>query len=372
MVKNNAGVIAIQDGTNGYFYTISSTTFATVTDADHIDTAVTVAYHDSFFFYPSPDSGKFFISTADATSVSNMMSALDFATAEKSPDNLLRVFDNSTEVLMLGEESIELWTNTGAADFPYERVVGGVMELGLEALYSVARFAESSVCMLAANREQGQVKVIKIEGFRYVTISTPELESIINGYTTSNATALSYVHEGHPFYQINFPTDNKSWLYDGLTSIWSEVSYGSAGARHRGEISINFLGKSYVSDYENGKIYQQIAGLMTDNDVPFAREVQSRHIFDEKYVQLARLWVDMENGTGTATGQGSDPQLMLTISKDGGHSFGSERTASMGKIGEYKERCVYRRLGRSYTWTFRLRVTDPAKTVFVGAWVNAI
>ena len=367
MAANQGGQIMLTDGTAGYIYTIATTTLAAITDADYFDAAVTTAYHDGYFIVPRPDTAEFYLSAADNGTA---WDALDFATAEKSPDTLRRVIDNGTEILLMGTQSIEMWNNTGAADFPYERVSGGVIELGLEALWSVARFAESSIILLATNRDQGQVKVIRIEGFQYITISNPEFESVINGYTTSDATAISYVHEGHPFYQLNFPTDGKSWMYDGITNLWSELSYGTVGARHRGEIGVNFLGQSYVSDYENGRLYVQEAGVHDDNGVSFAVEVQGRHIFDERPVQIPRLWVDVEAGTGTEQGAGVDPTLSLYISRDGGHSWGNEKTASMGKMGEYMKRAVFRRLGRAFDWVFRLRSTDPVKRVFVGAWIN--
>lgn len=367
MAANQGGQIMITDGTAGYIYTIATTTLAAITDVDYIDAATTVAYHDGYFIVEKPATAQFFISAADN---GTSWAALDFATAEKSPDNLVRVVDNTTDILLLGEGSVEWWNNTGAADFPYERLSGGVAEVGLAAKWSVARLTESSLCMLAVNAEQGNVKVIKIEGYQYVTISTPELEGIINQYTTSNATAISYMFQGHPFYQINFPTDNVSWAYDGLTNLWSKVSAGAVGARHRGEIGMNFLGKSYVSDFEDGKLYRQEADLYSDNGTPFAAEIVSRHIFDEKPVRLARLWVDMETGVGTS-GQDT-PTVSLEISRDGGHTWGNQKTASIGAIGEYLTRAVFRRLGRAYQWTFRLRVTDPVKRVFIGAWVSPL
>jgi len=367
MASNQGGQIMLADGTAGYIYTIATTTLAVITDADYIDAATTVTYHDGYFIVEKPNSSQFFISAPDD---GTSWDATDFASAEKSPDNLVRVVDNTTEILLLGETSIEWWNNTGAADFPYERISGGVAEVGLAAKWSVARLTESALCMLAVNREQGGVKVIKIEGYQYVTISNPELETLINRYTTiADATGVGFHFQGHPFYQLNFPTAGESWLYDGLTNLWSRVSFGALGARHRGEISANFLDKSYVSDFENGRLYRQ-GETHDDNGTPFACEIVGRHIFDEKPIRISRLWLDIEAGVGPE--QGAEPMALLTLSKDGGHTWGNERMASIGRIGEYGKRAIFRRLGRGYDWLFKIRIVAAVKRTIVGAYVNPV
>jgi hypothetical protein len=98
--------------------------------------------------------------------------------------------------------------------------------------------------------------------------------------------------------------------------------------------------------------------------------VIGRHIFDEKPIQISRLWVDCESGVGNAAGD--DPQMTISISKDGGHTWGNEKTASIGKMGQYSKRAIFRRMGRGYDWTFKLRITDPVKRALIGAWVNPL
>jgi hypothetical protein len=82
------------------------------------------------------------------------------------------------------------------------------------------------------------------------------------------------------------------------------------------------------------------------------------------------LQLDCESGVGLNLGQGSDPQVMLRFSDDGGHTWSNEHWKSMGKIGEYYKRVMWRRLGM--TTKLRDRVyevsgTDPVKIAIMGA-----
>ena len=72
----------------------------------------------------------------------------------------------------------------------------------------------------------------------------------------------------------------------------------------------------------------------------------------------------------TPTVIGANPQLMLRWSDDGGHTWNGERTTSMGRIGQYGTRAIFRRLGM--TLKLRDRVyevsgTDPVKVAIMGA-----
>ena len=67
---------------------------------------------------------------------------------------------------------------------------------------------------------------------------------------------------------------------------------------------------------------------------------------------------------------GYDPQVMLRWSDDGGHTWSSEHWTSMGKIGEYGRRAIWRRLGMTVKLRDRIYEvsgTDPVKIDIMGA-----
>jgi len=202
-----------------------------------------------------------------------------------------------------------------------------------------------------------------IQGYVPKPLSTPEMDYIINSYSSvSDATAYAYLLGGHPMFQINFPTQLKSWLYDFSTGMWSQLEWGLSKGRHRGELSLDYLNKTLIADYSNGNIYQLDADTYTDNGTAIAREITGRHLFNSKdRIIVDELFCDFETGVGLVSGQGSNPQAMLSISKDDGHTFGTELWADMGKIGKYLTRVVWRRLGLGRDFVFKVRITDPVK-----------
>jgi hypothetical protein len=361
----DGSVILIVDGTAGYTYTVSTVTLATIVDAQFPNGAKTCDWLDSQFIVDNGDDSDLFYISANGTDWA------DFAAAESAPDGLRRVFVDHGEILLFGTATVEPWGNIGAEDFTFAPIKGSIMQVGLAARWSAAKFNDG-VAFLGKS-PQGKLQVYQLQGYAPRPISSPEMDYIINGYaTTSDATGFAYLLGGHPMYQINFPTEGKSWLYDASTGLWSPLEYGLEGARHRGEMALDFLGKTLIADYSTGDIYDLDPDTYTDNGEYIAREIVGRHIFrGNDRITIDELFVDFETGVGLVDGQGEDPQVMLQISKDGGKTFGTELWASLGMIGKYLTRLVWRRLGLARDWTFKLRITDPCKVVITYAAMRA-
>lgn len=364
-IDNNGSQIIVVDGTYGYTYTIATDTFAQIADAD-FPGADTVTFNDGYFIVNEPDSGRFFLSALyDGTS----WDALDFATAESNPDNLVSVVADHGELILLGDISTEFWSNTGNVDFPYTRMSGAAVEWGLAARWSIAKF-DNSLIWLAKNR-MGEVQVTRLAGYQPQRVSTFDIENIINSYSSvSDATGFSYLHNGHPFYQINFPTAGESWLYDGASNVWSKM-VSSGMTRHRAEIATYFLNRTIVSDNSNGRLYNIDGNEYTENGEEIVSEITTKHVAEGlERIFIHALQVDIEPGVGLATGQGADPQIMLQVSRDGGHTWGAEMWRGMGKIGKYKTRALWTRLGMSRDFVFRFRISDPVKRAILGAYIS--
>lgn len=363
-MTHDGTVIAIADGSFLYTYNTSSATFTKITDVNLITNPSTVTWLDQYFIV---ENGlEFQIATNPTT-----WNALDVGIPETNPDSIVRVFADHGELLVFNQITIEPWSNTGATDFPFAPIKSSVAEWGCAAKWSVAKFNDS-VAFLAKNK-LGQVSVATMRGYIPQVISTPDIDQIINSYSTvSDASAISYMLGGHPMYQINFPSAGYSWLYDGRENYWSKLKSQDVN-RQRNEIGVEFVERTVVSDYSTGDIYNINPDTYSENGDIIEGEIISENLSspDGERISIDRLRVEMETGVGTSTGQGADPQIMLQISRDRGQSFGTEMWQSFGKVGQYGNRVEWRRLGPTSTdMVFKLRITDPVKRVIVSACIN--
>jgi hypothetical protein len=363
-IADNGTQIIIVDGPNGYIYNTVTATFSKITDTD-FPGADTVTFLNGRFIVNRPGTGQFYES---ASYDGLLWDALEFATAESDPDNLVRVVAEGGQLVLFGDKTTEFWGDSGNADFQFSRIGSSAIEWGLAARWSLAKFMDSLI-FLRRNR-LGAVQVCVQSGSSAVAVSNPELDSIFDGYVQDNAvsdaTGFAYMVSGHPFYQINFPSANASWLYDGQSKSWTELQ--SSGNRHRGEIQQQYLNKSYVTDFENGKVYRLETDVFTDDGAPIKRSFTGRHMTKGEYTRMSQIWLEMEMGVGLQVGQGTDPTVMMEISRDGGHEWSAGRWATFGKAGNYLRRAVWNRNGRSRDWLVRFSITDPVKTVLVACW----
>jgi len=337
----------------------------------------------------------------DGTSVD----PLDFASAEASPDDVVALIVDHREVWIFGTNSTEVWYNSGGVDFPLSPIQGAFNELGCLAAYSVAKM-DNSIFWLGKDA-RGNGIVYRADGYIGKRISTHAVEWQIQQYSqTSDAVAYTYQQDGHSFYVLNFPTANTTWVYDISTGAWHErASFeDELFARHRGNCQANYDSEIIIGDYQNGNVYAFDLDYYADND-SIQKWLRSWRALPTGENNLKRtthhsLQLDCETGVGTLQGNSEDnvlltessdvlttengdplaitpsnfgspnPQVMLRWSDDGGHTWSNEHWKSMGRMGQYGYRTIWRRLGM--TLKIRDRVyevsgTSPVKIAIMGA-----
>jgi len=429
--------LCIVDGSAGYYQESGAGALTQITDPD-FPVPSSVAYLDSYFVVTRKSTDEIYISAPEDAS---SWDGLNWASAEDSPDDVLVIHAYKRHLMAFGEETTEVQYNTGDASYPFTRVAGAVIPIGIGAAASAASGPEGLFFL------DSQHQIRTFQGYDTVVISTPQIDYQIGQLTTkSDAVGYTYTKEGHGFYVIVFPSDSKTFVYDVTTGFWHTWSSGLLGNRHKSDWHQWFAGKNIVGGHDDGVIYELDMDTYTDNgetikSIRAAQSVQaSRQMLFHKqleidfeagvglstglaagtavlsgdavqsvtindggsgYTESPRVQFAGGNGSGavaTATISGGavtavtiiaggsgytsaptvtfvggtqDPQAMLDWSDDDGRTWSNEHWASMGPIGDYSRRAIWRRLGRSRNRIYRLSITDAVKRVVIGAHLDA-
>ncbi len=326
-------------------------------------TASHAAFLDNRVIFNEVGSGRIYWTELGSPTVN----ALNFATAESSPDDLQGIIVSNQQLWLFGKRSTEVWYSTGNANTPFSRVDGAVSEWGCAAPASIAK-VDSSVFWLATS-PSGQGIVKRSNGYQAVTVSNPALEYQIGTYgEITDAVAYTYVEEGHVFYVLTFPDAHKTWVYDATTGFWHERESQDQG-RHIGNCHSFLDGIHYVGDYRNGNLYQMAMRFGDDNGEPISR-VRDGHYIHSDRTRIFHHALEIDFETGTAAQGADEPQAMLTWSDDNGRTWSSEQWRGLGAVGEYDKRAIWRRLGQSRQRIYRLTIADTARTAVIGAFLR--
>jgi hypothetical protein len=372
--------------------------------------ANTVDIVDNYFVYNNP--------TTQQWGASDLLSPISpqtsYSLKDGAPDKLVSLIVDHREVYLMGEISSEVWTDVGAVPFPFQRIPGTSTQHGIAAPFSIARLGNSFAYVSRNNR--GQAQIMQMQGYIPQRISTHAVENTLANQYVGDAISWTYQLEGHEVFVVSFPSLQLTWAYDIATQMWHKWLYTTdknVYQRHRGNCCAVFQGLVMVGDYENGKIYELDKNNYTDDGQNIRRLRRAPHLVTEFQRQyFDELQIQFQPGVGTTGVSGvsqvvstnttylgdtytiasggtlliepdhiyilatqtptrftttTNPQAMLRWSNDGGSTWSNEHWTSVGQLGKYKNRAIWRRLGTARDRIFEVSVTDPVNFVIISA-----
>lgn len=354
-----AGEVAVLIATSGPFYAADATTGLTELPLSGV---VGVAYQDGYGLAAKGGWQDFYCSDgADATLVTGWT---DYTTADSQGDALMGMASLNRTLWVPKQRTTELYVNTGAVAFPFERNQGGFLQVGLLASKSIA-IADNTLFWLGHDHQ-----VYMASGYQPVSVSPPAVARIIEAQASpQTAVAFVYAMEGHTVYCLSFTS--LTMCFDLTTGFWHYRE--SAGLGRWRANSYQYIWKKHVvGDCVNGKIYELDPDCFDEDGETIRREADSPPIFDGgSRLQMHELLIDVEAGVGLdGAVQGSDPELMVSWSDDAGRTWGNEIICKMGKIGEYTTQIRLNRLGSFRQRSIRIAVSDPVRANIVGAYAR--
>jgi hypothetical protein len=350
-VRMAANYTQLAIAANGTGYVYSGAALTTPLAFDVSD----VFYADGYIVWVVADSEQFFISALDDALTYD---AADIASAEGFPDNIVGAINDHREIQFFGEKSAEIFYNSGAAAFPFERQGNAFIERGCLDRDSIVKI-DNTVMFVGDDRI-----VYALSGYQPQRISTHREEYLLRD--ASYARAFTYTLEGHKFYVLE--CDRGTAVFDCATRLWHDrASWGSTWWRCNG--TVEAYGLTLLSDRETGKLYTASPDVFDEAGDPIAYEIVLPTLEARRERTLMYSFeVVCETGVGNAAV--ADPQIMLQYSDDGGHSWSNEMWRSMGAIGTYRTRAVWRRLGQFRNRQMKLRITDAARKLVIAYFAD--
>ncbi len=351
----NATQIILVDGVRGYIYTPSTEVFAEITDVD-LQPPKTVVFVDSYFIYNKTNSSRMLSS---AQNDGTTWAAVDIATAEGKPDLLVGLALDKNELWVFGEHTIEIWFDAAnPTGFPFSKRGSAFIDQGCAAAFSIVNFDNTLIWL----DERGYVS--RSNGYGIQVISNEAIGSEIQRYDViDDAFAFTYFNRGHLNYVITFPTEDITWVFDALTQQWYQWSHFSEDDKHERHLAnchAYFERLNIVGSFKSGKLYVLSSDYFDDDGDAIIRVRTTPFLHAENiFIGIDTFDIHMTSGKALVTGQGSDPQIMLRYSHDGGFTWSNELWRSVGKIGEYGTQVRWNRLGTGREWIFELTFSEP-------------
>lgn len=330
---------------------IANDTGLFVTEGATVDTVVfpdgagvtSVAYINGYFLASRADSQRFYWSAIlDGAS----WDGLDYASAERGPDNIVAIWVVSDQIWIFGENTTEIWVPTGDSTTPFQRVDGRLFDKGCMSRDTIARFDNSVLWV-------GHDGIVYRGDTNPVRVSNHSVEEAIAASEASDLRGWAFPWVGHIFYAL--ATARGTFVFDAATQQWCEfASYGRTV--WRAHLGLYLNGEVYAGDDQIGRIWRLADQSFTD-DEEIVEAAWTTVIAEQGYCD--NLIVDMSVGLERVPT--AEPIVECRISRDGGNTFSDYRRASLGKMGQYRHRAVFRRFGVIDTdgMLFEFRLTDP-------------
>jgi hypothetical protein len=224
--------------------------------------------------------------------------ALDFATAERQPDNLLDIASLGDNIWLFGQATVEVWQNDGVT--PFSRIEQVSFDKGIIATGALTKadntlFFVGSDCVLYRASTDVPSR-----------ISEHWLEEKIRGSTT--VSLFTYVRDGHEF--VNLRLDNETFAFDCATEAFCEDQTSSGNwiaqcAAMKG--TVPYFGHSSTGAVMNFSGWQDLSAGLTRE---FTAAVQL-----DGPASIDNVWLWAETGTSLT--------ITCEYSRDAGESWTS-------------------------------------------------
>lgn len=279
---------------------------------------------------------------------------LNFASAETSPDNIVKGARLLDEIWIFGQQSTEVWQLTGDLNAPFQPIGGRLYEKGCANRDTVCALDNTLFWV-------GNDLIVYRAETTPIRISTHSIEEHLRNAGALALRAWAFSVDGHTLYCIRMGGEG-SWAYDVENQNWPRFkSYGQD--TWRAHVGTQVDGATVIAgDDTNNKLYRLDSTVSNDDSQPLERIITGGVPILGPPQKCRDFSVAMAVGWAPITGPAINPTVSLRYSDDGGNSWSSWIEKRLGLQGQYNGEVVWRRLGlmKSPGRLFTVKVTDDA------------
>jgi hypothetical protein len=268
-----------------------------------------------------------------------------------------------------------VWYNAGTAPFPFALHPSGSLRYGIAG--AATPVVANGELVWIGRSDIGEGMVLRDAGFAPERVSTFPIQRILQGYQSlENGIGDVYEDGGHIFVLFSIPGAETTWTFDVATGFWHErgtwISENGAWQTWRPRFHALAFGEHRWLDAETGDLYRSSIDIETDVDDRELRRLRRAPAiqYENKRIFYGAFELLLDSGNGNVVDPGSNPQVMMRLSNDGGRTWGPEVWRGSGAIGEYGKRVRWERGGMARQRVVEVSVSDPVPWRITDAFLD--
>ena len=340
------------------------------------------------------------------------------------PGNIVACRTLHRRLFLFSEFYTEVWENQGiGTNLPFRRNNSLLMEYGTPAIGSIAVGFDKMFFL--SQDQDGLGSVMEVIGTESIPISNRALDFQLAQYASvqkiSDCRAFLIKENGLIFYRMNFTLANHTYVYNVTLSkpnpdveqallLWHEEEVLN-GDRHPAQTHSYFNGNNFVGSYRSPTLYRVDPNTYTNGGETIRRMRISKAFVPPGYqrIRVDRLQLDLLQGQvdlsdsetieldllaedfsiittesdidilleqGRTIFHPNTLYVFMSISKDGGQTYGYKVRAPMGNVGQRTFRTVWRKLGttkRGQAFVTKFEFYEEAPFVILGgSWAMEV
>lgn len=368
MAHNGTQLMILVPGGDGFIYNTQTNFFEQILDPDFVVTKPQyVTFIDSYFVCSTAaddagnPSGKRFIKSAVNDGLD--WNALDFGTAEANPDDIVAPWAFRDRLYVFGRFTVESFENVGGADFPFLSIQGGLQNEGLVAPFSLVNGRDHMYWI--GDGENEEPAIWRSTGQDIEKVSTAAIEFLIQNFSFEDLQTAYGIYEGiNGNYFVNFHFGDRALCFNETNGKWHERQ--TLGGKHRVGTLVEAYGNLYVGDIFDGRIGRLDDTVFSEYEIDHVLRTLVTSPFNMDQDSFSVPLLELTMNTGEANLADPDPIIRLSVSRDGGRTYGPEDPKSLGGIGKYGRRVMWRKKGRFRTTdVMKFEFASPTKFIII-------